>query len=106
MIIGILAILAVLITACGHVKDFSKPSIRIPQPSEPKVCTQDAKLCPDGSYVGRDPDNNCQIKPCPNTEPTPSPTPTPQPSGDAPEKPSFDFGQGQSNNLGSLGGQS
>jgi len=29
------------------------------------VCTQEAKLCPDGSYVGRDPANNCEFDPCP-----------------------------------------
>ncbi len=29
------------------------------------VCTQDAKLCPDGSSVGRDSYNNCEFKPCP-----------------------------------------
>jgi hypothetical protein len=29
------------------------------------VCTMEAKACPDGSYVGRDPDRNCAFKPCP-----------------------------------------
>ncbi|MFH0889550.1 MAG: hypothetical protein V1836_00190 [Candidatus Aenigmatarchaeota archaeon] len=29
------------------------------------VCTQDAKLCPDNSYVSRDPANNCQFFDCP-----------------------------------------
>ncbi len=28
-------------------------------------CTQEAKLCPDGSYVGRDSSNNCAFAPCP-----------------------------------------
>jgi hypothetical protein len=30
------------------------------------ACTQDAKICPDGTGVGRDPTNNCEFKPCPN----------------------------------------
>ncbi|MBT4870476.1 MAG: hypothetical protein HON47_02800 [Candidatus Diapherotrites archaeon] len=29
------------------------------------ACTDDAKICPDGSAVGRDPNNNCEFKPCP-----------------------------------------
>ncbi len=31
----------------------------------PTYCTSDAKLCPDGSSVGRDPNNNCAFYPCP-----------------------------------------
>jgi len=30
------------------------------------VCTKEAKLCPDGSSVGRDPHNNCEFEPCPS----------------------------------------
>lgn len=29
------------------------------------ACTQDAKLCPDGSYVGRNPNANCAFYSCP-----------------------------------------
>jgi hypothetical protein len=29
------------------------------------VCTMDAKMCPDGSFVGRDGNNNCEFFPCP-----------------------------------------
>ncbi|MCX6817685.1 MAG: DUF333 domain-containing protein [Candidatus Aenigmarchaeota archaeon] len=32
---------------------------------QPKACTEEAKLCPDGSYVGRDSNNNCAFTPCP-----------------------------------------
>ena len=32
---------------------------------QPKACTEEAKLCPDGSYVGRDSNNNCEFTPCP-----------------------------------------
>jgi hypothetical protein len=30
----------------------------------PKVCAEDAKLCPDGSVVSRDPNNNCEFEEC------------------------------------------
>ena len=30
----------------------------------PKICTRDAKRCPDGSFVGRDPYNNCKWYDC------------------------------------------
>ncbi len=36
------------------------------------VCTQEVKLCPDGSYVGRDSNNRCEFKRCPTSTPTPS----------------------------------
>jgi len=29
------------------------------------VCTMEAKACPDGSYVGRDPEKNCAFRSCP-----------------------------------------
>jgi hypothetical protein len=34
------------------------------------VCTMDAKLCPDGSSVGRDPQNNCEFRACPGDDST------------------------------------
>lgn len=34
----------------------------------PQACPEDAKVCPDGSTVGRDPLNNCEFYECPNTE--------------------------------------
>jgi len=39
----------------------------LPQKEEPVFCTQDAKLCPDGSYVGRT-GPNCEFTVCPATE--------------------------------------
>jgi hypothetical protein len=29
------------------------------------ACTMEAKVCPGGSYVGRDPEKNCEFRPCP-----------------------------------------
>ena len=36
--------------------------------TEPQVCTADVYTCPDGSYVSRDPSNDCQFEPCPRCE--------------------------------------
>ncbi|MBS3069070.1 hypothetical protein J4441_01760 [Candidatus Micrarchaeota archaeon] len=32
---------------------------------QPQACTDEAKLCPDGSYVGRNASNNCEFDSCP-----------------------------------------
>ncbi len=46
-----------------------------PTPSQPKGCTLEAKICPDGSSVSRT-GPNCEYAPCPQitTPPTPDPT--------------------------------
>jgi len=36
-----------------------------PNTSQPRACTMEAKLCPDGSYVGRT-GPNCEFSPCPD----------------------------------------
>jgi len=35
---------------------------------EQLYCTMDAKICPDGTGVGRDPGNNCEFFPCPTVD--------------------------------------
>jgi hypothetical protein len=40
--------------------------------NEPKACTMEAKLCPNGSSVGRS-GPNCEFAPCPNGTLTPTP---------------------------------
>ncbi len=42
-------------------------------PITPKACTQEAKICPDGSSVGRT-GPNCEFSPCPTVKPTISKT--------------------------------
>lgn len=32
------------------------------------ACTEEARICPDGSAVGRNPENNCEFDPCPEGE--------------------------------------
>ena len=44
--------------------------------SEEIFCTMDAKECPDGSFVGRDPENNCEFNPCPGEEGSENPIDT------------------------------
>jgi hypothetical protein len=41
----------------------SDRNVPVPQPLV--FCTMDAKTCPDGSAVGRDPSNGCEFYPCP-----------------------------------------
>ena len=38
----------------------------VPKEKEPVACTMEAKLCPDGSYVGRG-GPNCDFAACPDT---------------------------------------
>ena len=46
-----------LITSCSQT-EFSKEEL------EQIVCTADVYECPNGSFVGRDPMNNCEFKEC------------------------------------------
>ncbi len=55
--IALILVAMLALTACETSEDRPAP--------EPKFCTQDAKECPDGSFVSRDSDNNCEFKPCP-----------------------------------------
>lgn len=36
------------------------------------VCTTEARACPDGTFVGRNPQNNCEFDPCPQPEEEPT----------------------------------
>ena len=39
--------------------------VKVEKPvTKPMACTKDARQCPDGRVVGRDPYNNCEFKPC------------------------------------------
>ncbi len=53
--------LTFLLTACDNNKHLPKGSSNI-------VCTTEVKACSDGSYVSRNPDNNCEFDPCPTGE--------------------------------------
>lgn len=61
IVVLVVGILAVLI--------FSVATGALPANAlSPVACTMDAKLCPDGSYVGRDGNNNCEWQQCPGEE--------------------------------------
>lgn len=55
LLIGAIAIL-VLISGCSQ------------SVVDPVVCTMDAKMCPDGSFVARNPELNCEFNPCPEID--------------------------------------
>lgn len=47
--------------------EYKNPNEKEPaggEPVEPVACTMEAKLCPNGSYVGRS-GPNCEFSPCP-----------------------------------------
>jgi hypothetical protein len=59
----LLVILAVaIIGAARYLRP--APRLSIPAPGAGVFCTADAKMCPDGSYVGRRPPS-CEFAPCP-----------------------------------------
>lgn len=51
------------------VEEPKEPNLEIPDdlPDEPVACTMDAKMCPDGSFVGRVAPN-CNFAPCPKVK--------------------------------------
>lgn len=69
----IVAVLLVAAAALAYVAAYG-PAARRPSPG-PVACTMEAKLCPDGSYVGRG-GPNCEFAPCPGTPPAPAPSGT------------------------------
>jgi hypothetical protein len=72
-VIVAVALLAVVIAAVMLTMQTETDSVISPTPpaetivppvKDPVYCTQDAKLCPDGSYVGRT-GPKCEFTPCP-----------------------------------------
>lgn len=49
-----------LITGCQP-----EPTDQQDQNTKLKACTKDAKICPDGQTVSRNPELNCEFNPCP-----------------------------------------
>ena len=67
----------ILIPSNPTLTSTSKPSVTPPNPDpEPIPCPADAKICPDGSFVVRDFNNNCEWQPCPIIG-IPAPRPVP-----------------------------
>ncbi len=73
---GIYILLGILLLVAfggGYYFGAGKNIISVLFRNNPKICTQDAKQCLDGSYVGRI-GPNCEFKSCPASKPTPSPS--------------------------------
>ncbi len=70
-----IAILGIAIVALVGVGTYFALNRQAAPPS-PIACTQEARQCPDGSYVGRT-GANCEFAKCPEVNPAPAPTPIP-----------------------------
>lgn len=65
IILGVVLVLGISAGTFYFANHSSNPAKNIPSPSPAQVaCTQDAKLCPDGSYVARIAPK-CEFSPCP-----------------------------------------
>ncbi|GEM_PF-1516478 len=56
----ILTLAIFLITSLGFILADNETELE----DDAVFCTMDVKMCPDGSYVGRDPEHNCAFFPC------------------------------------------
>lgn len=61
-----LTILVAILIVIGFVLFWPKTGLTPSKPTEPVFCTMEAKLCPDGSAVGRV-GPNCEFAACPAT---------------------------------------
>ena len=61
-VIGQVAVVVSLLVG-AYIYTSNNPAVAV-QPDEVAMCTMDAKMCPDGSYVGRT-GPNCEFSPCP-----------------------------------------
>jgi hypothetical protein len=58
---------AEMVMVANYVPMERKPTRINPIRNGDTVCSQEVKSCPDGSYVGRNPADQCRFKPCPTT---------------------------------------
>ena len=71
--IALLTLIIAMFSACKQKENIvdTKDTTQDEQTTAVKACTKDAKVCPDGSSVGRNPKNNCEFFECPKqTKPT------------------------------------
>jgi len=64
----IIILIIILLIIWGGYSYFNKntqPTTEIPNRTDEVMCTMDARMCPDGSYVGRQ-GPNCQFQMCPD----------------------------------------
>ena len=65
-----------LVLGCGPSEPAKTAPPSGPAVDTPKACTQEAKLCPDGTAVSRT-GPNCEFAPCPTVDGGTTSTPTP-----------------------------
>jgi hypothetical protein len=63
LLVGLVIVLIIAIALFGGLNSV-QPPVQNPIPNEPVACTMDAKMCPDGSYVGRV-GPSCEFAACP-----------------------------------------
>lgn len=72
---AIIVIIIVLLIGIGVYAFRDRSDYTAPDGSQGVVCTMEAKLCPDGSYVGRT-GPNCEFSACPGATTTATTTGT------------------------------
>ena len=94
------------VNECGNIRDPSRDCEFIPCDDEEEdggglACSDDVKECSDGTFVPRNPDNNCAFEPCPDntvateeTVLTRPPTVVPTDANDAPTGAPTDVDEG------------
>jgi hypothetical protein len=74
MKISLITFLCFMLTVSCKQKETAKP-IENPTTTVLTACSKDAKQCPNGRVVGRNPENNCEFDPCPEVKPAATNTP-------------------------------
>ena len=70
--IYLLSLILIAFIACKekeiHTQETTTQPVDVKQDiNSTKFCNKEAKVCPDGSSVGRNPKNNCEFDSCPKT---------------------------------------
>lgn len=65
LVFATLFIIIIIVLGLLFIQSFNTTTPIVQDDDDNKACTLDAKLCPDGTYVGRDSTNNCQFYNCP-----------------------------------------
>lgn len=75
IIIAILLMMVALLVGCTaddsrtpEDSEMQQPEQNAPQEEEPVVCAADVKECPDGSFVSRNPEDDCNFFDCPEIQ--------------------------------------
>ena len=66
----VLAVMALMLVSMvpGVIADENEANQSTGGDEDPLVCAADVKQCPSGTFVSRDPENDCEFKPCPDED--------------------------------------